>query len=554
MTDARPKNYFALICLVLALGTAALYWPITSHPFILYDDEQYVTANHHVTTGLSRANFIWAFTSGEAANWHPLTWLSHQLDCTLFGLNAGRHHLVNLLFHVANTLLLFVFLRGVTGAVWRSALVAALFAWHPLHVESVAWVSERKDMLSTFFWLLTLMAYVRYAKNVMRDACCVTNNASASPSRITHHASLYYFAALILFACGLMSKPMVVTLPFVLLLLDFWPLQRIYDLRFTIYDCKKLLLEKIPFFVLAAAGSAVTYLVQSIGGAIWVTPLHERLANAAIAYARYVAKTFWPDDLAIVYSHPNHWPLAPALGAALVLLAWTILCVRNWRNQPFLAVGWFWFLGTLVPTIGIIQVGAQSMADRYTYIPSIGLFIVLVWGAADLLLKQPRGKTISLILAGGALAGCVLVTSIQISYWRDSVRLFRHALEVSPDNYIAANCLGKAYEKTGDNAHALILYRAAVEAEPRFPQSQFNYAMSLMVFGETQAALKHLQAAAALEPHNPDIQFDLGIYFSQHNSWTNAVSCFRNALIAHPGFADAQKHLDQILAAHPEAR
>lgn len=530
-----------LICLALALGTVVLYWPITLHPFIIYDDAQYVTDNQHVTTGLSWGNFIWAFKTGEAANWHPITWLSHQLDCTLFGLKAGGHHLMNILFHVANSLLLFIFLRGATGAVWRSALVAALFAWHPLHVESVAWASERKDVLSTLFWLLTLMAYVRYTRS--RDW-------------------LAYSAALIFFALGLMSKPMVVTLPFVLFLLDFWPLKRItageeLNLKFQIPNLKFLaflVLEKFPFFTLAAVGSTVTYLVQASGGALWQTPLTDRLGNAVIAYARYVAKTFWPSDLAIVYSHPKHWPVALALGAALVLLVWTVLCVRNWRKKPYLVVGWFWFLGTLVPTIGIVQVGAQSMADRYTYIPSIGFFIVLAWGAADLLATRPHWKKNSLIIAGGALAGCVLATSTQILYWRDNITLFRRAIEVSPNNYIAANCLGKAYEKTGDKAHALVLYRLAVEQAPRFPQSQFNYAMILMEFGQTQEAVQHLEAAAALESRNPEIQFNLGIYFAQNGSWTNAVNCFRKAVLLRPDLIVAQKQLDQVLAAHPELR
>ncbi len=574
MTEARPKNYFALICLVLALGTAALYWPITSHPFILYDDEEYVTANTHVTTGLSWENFRWAFDGAHAANWHPLTWVSHQADCSLFGVNAGGHHLVNLLFHVANTLLIFVFLRGATGAVWRSAFVAALFAWHPLHVESVAWASERKDVLSTFFWLLTLIAYVRYAQ--LRSSL----NSQLS--------TLNYFAALFFFALGLMSKPMVVTLPFVLLLLDWWPLGRIADCRLPIADCKKLLLEKIPFFVLAAAGSAATYLVQSGAGAVWQTPLTDRLANAVIAYARYVAKTFWPSDLAIVYSHPKHWPVALALGALCVLVVWTVLSVRNWRKQPFLAVGWFWFLGTLVPTIGLVQVGAQAMADRYTYIPSIGFFIALVWGLAAWLATRPRGKIIFAGVMGAALLGCVVVTSIQISYWRSSTALFLHAIEVSPENYVAANCLGKAFEKSGDKARALVLYRNAVELEPRYPQGQFNYAMSLLEFGELAEGLKHLQAAAALEPRNPDIQFDLGQYFVQQGSWTNALTCFSNsvamrpdsafaqfnfgsalfnlgrtaealphfreALRLQPVFPEAKKELEHLLATHPELR
>src|ERR1019366_2539422 len=550
-TSAVPagEKYFALICLVLALGTAALYWPITGHPFIIYDDEQYITANAHITSGLNWTNVVWAFKSGEQANWHPLTWLTHQADCTLFGGSAGGHHFINLLFHVTNTLLLFVFLRGVTGMMWRGAFVAAFFAWHPLHVESVAWAAERKDVLSTFFWLLTLMAYVRYARNAAGDGWRVTGGTVTASSRDTRHASLFYIATLFFFALGLMSKPMVVTLPFVLLLLDFWPLNRISNFKFQISNSEscecppvsifKLVLEKIPFFVLAFTGSAVTYLVQRGGGAVVSQmPWSERFANAVLAYARYTAKTFWPSDLAIIYPHPRHWPVALALGAAAVLTVWTILCVRDWRKRPFFAVGWFWFLGTLVPTVGLVQVGAASMADRYTYIPSIGFFIALVWGAAEF--SQPRGKMILPLLGGVALLGCVWTTSVQISLWRDSITLFRHTMDVTTDNYAAENTLGKAYEKAGDQPHALFLYRAAVAAEPRFPQSQFNLAMCLLTFGQTAEALEHLQAAAALEPRDADIQFDLGIYFAQHASWTNAANCFSNSVLVRPGYAPAQ--------------
>ncbi len=533
----KQSSAFPLICLVLALGTAALYWPITSHPFILYDDEAYVTGNAHVTTGLSWTNTIWAFTSDEAANWHPLTWLSHQLDCSLFALKAGGHHFVNLIFHVVNVLLVFTFLRRATGALWRSALVAALFAWHPLHVESVAWVSERKDMLSTFFWLLTLMAYVRYA----------------TWSEVKNFKpKVFYSLALFFFVCGLMSKPMVVTLPFVLLLLDFWPLNRMTNAGCQARNLKFLLLEKVPFFVLAAAGSAATLLVQSNGGAVWHTSLITRLANAAIAYTRYVAKTFWPDDLAIIYAHPEHWPAAMSIGAALVLVAWTILCVRHWRHKPYLTMGWFWFLGTLVPTIGIIQVGGQYMADRYTYIPSIGLFVVIVWGAADFLMTQPRWKNVFLFVAGGALAGCLVIKSIQISYWRVKIRLFRHSMEVTQDNYIAANCLGSAYDKIGDHARALLFYKASVESQPRFPKSQYNYGMCLIAFGQKEEGLKHLEIAATLTQHDPDIQCDLGNVFAFQESWTNAVSCYQHALLARPDFSRAQKQMQQVLAAHPE--
>ncbi|HEV2693680.1 MAG TPA: tetratricopeptide repeat protein [Verrucomicrobiae bacterium] len=567
MTAERSPKHFALICLVLALGTAALYWPITNHPFILYDDEQYITTNVHVTTGLSWENFKWAFTTGEAANWHPLTWLSHQLDCTLFGLNAGGHHLVSLLFHIANTLLVFIFLRGVTGALWRSALVAALFAWHPLHVESVAWAAERKDVLSTFFWMLTLLAYGRYVRQ---------------------RSWVAYGAALVLFACGLMSKPMVVTLPCVLFLLDFWPLQRMAAVEFEGPGWKTLILEKIPFFVLAVAGSVVTYLVQAGGGAVWHAPLPERLANAVIAYALYFIKIFYPTHLTVIYALPKHWPVLLALGAAALLAVGTMAVMRCRRSKPFLAMGWFWFLGTLVPTIGLVQVGAQAMADRYTYIPSIGLFVALVWGGAEWVAARPEWKKISVVVAGGVLLGCALVTAKQISYWGDNVSLFMHAIEVSPDNYVADNLLGKAFERNGDQVRAVVLYENSVKLEPRFPQSQYNCALSLFALGQTDEGIGHLQAAALLVPRDADTQFALGFYFSKYGSWTNAVNCYSNAVAVRSGFASAQRdygvalgnlgrfgeavghlrealrlqpdlagakeELERVLAAHPEVR
>jgi tetratricopeptide (TPR) repeat protein len=526
MPDARVDHkIIALICLVLVLGTVALYWPLAHFPFILYDDEQYITGNQHVVTGLTWENFKWAFTTGEAANWHPLTWLSHQADCSMFGLNAGRHHFVNVLLHAANAVLVFIFLRVATGAVWRSALVAALFAWHPLRVESVAWASERKDVLSTFFFLLTLIAYVKYA-NALKARFSV--------------AMSFYGLALVLFACGLMSKPMVVTLPFVLLLLDYWPLKRISETGFKIANFSRLLVEKFPFFLLAAVGSVVTYLVQSGGGAVWATPWSERLANAAIAYASYVLNTVRPTELCIVYSHPKHWPFLIAAGAVGLVLIWTIPILLNWRRYPYLAAGWFWFLGTLVPTIGLVQVGAQYMADRYSYIPSIGFFVVIVWGGWEIVLARPQWKNVAVILAGGAVFGCCVLTPIQLSYWRDNVTLFRHAIQISPDNYIAANCLGNAYEKIGDNEHALVLYQAAVESEPRFPQSQFNYAMMLLLFGDKPKAFEHLEAAANLEPHNPDIQYDLAQYFAQAGNWQDAMVCFSNCASLKPDYANAQ--------------
>ena len=542
------RRHIALIGLLLALGTVALYGPITQHPFIHFDDDQYIAANPHVTSGLSGTNFVWAFTTSEQANWHPLTWLSHQLDCTLFGVSPGHHHLVNLLYHVANTLLLFAFLRSATGAVWRSAFVAALFAWHPLHVESVAWASERKDVLSTFFWLLTLLAYLGYTRRVA---------GGDSPPHGRRGAAFYYLAAVVGCACGLMSKPMVVTLPFVLLLLDLWPLNRIAQFPAPsvepgIPGCQpvsvgRLLLEKVPFFALVIAGSLATYFVQSEAGAVAGLPLGERLANAVLAYARYTAKLFWPTDLAIIYPHPRHWPLGLALGAVTLLLVWTFSCVYNWRKSPFLTVGWFWFLGTLVPTIGLVQVGAQAMADRYTYFPSIGLFIVVAWGATSYFSARGWSEFILPCLGGAALLGCVVATAREINLWSDSITLFRHAIEVTTDNYAAENCLGKAYEKNGD-PRALACYRLAVATEPYFPDSQFNLAMALLERNQTAAAFEHMQIAAALEPRNPDFQYDLGIYFSQHNNMTNALACFSNSVALRPAFARAQFALGDALA------
>ncbi len=539
-----------MICVVLALGTLTLYWPITHHPFILFDDEAYIVSNNHVTPGLSGTNFVWAFTTSEQANWHPLTWLSHQTDCTLFGLDAGRHHLVNLLYHTANTLLLFLFLRRATGAVWRSAFVAALFAWHPLHVESVAWAAERKDVLSTFFWLLTLAAYLEYARGL---------SLSISPSSLRRwRPFIWYVLALIGCACGLMSKPMVVTLPCVLLLLDFWPLNRIELLRYRSAEPATfaipprspgwLIMEKLPFFALVIAASLVTYLVQSGGGAVAKTSWPERLANAVLAYARYSAKLVCPTDLAIIYPHPRHWPVPLALGAVLMLAVWTFLCVYNWRRRPFLAAGWFWFLGTLVPTIGLIQVGAQSMADRYTYIPSIGFFIVVVWCAAEWAHTRPQGWIWAATAGAAALLVCGLLTSWQIALWSDGITLFKHAVDSTVDNYAAENVLGKAYEKAGDNLDALVYYQLSVQTESRFPESQFNLATCLLTMGQTDLGIEHLRDAAALEPGDPDIQFDLGVYFSLHRSWTNAIECYSNALVARPNFPRAEFNWGNALA------
>jgi tetratricopeptide (TPR) repeat protein len=521
-----------LICLVLAVVTFGVYWPMTHHDFILFDDPQYITDNAHVTAGVTWRGIVWAFTNDEAANWHPLTWISHMVDCDLFGLYAGGHHLVNLLFHIANSVLLFLWLSRLTGALWRSAFVAAFFAWHPLHVESVAWAAERKDVLSTFFWLLTLMAYTSY---VQRRAKLETKGAP-----------LKYGLALLLFACGLMSKPMVVTLPFVLLLLDFWPLQRFSLSTFNLPLLLRLVVEKIPFFALAVAGSVATYLAQKTGGALWTLtalPPQDRIANALLSYVRYISKTVWPTDMAIIYTHPRHWPVIVTIGCVLVLAAWTGLFLWRLRRNPYLVVGWLWFLGTLIPTIGLVQVGSQSMADRYMYIPSIGLFIVVVWGLNDLLDRWPERKKFLPLAGGAALAGCLAVTSLQLSHWQNSFSLFLHAIDATGDNYVAYNCLGQAFKDAGRKPEATELFLTSVAIESNFPPSQINLAQALDAAGRPGEAEPHYQIAVRLLPQNPDLRYDAGTFFLHQDNMDEAIRQFLAALEVRPAFPQAHNAL-----------
>jgi hypothetical protein len=538
------KNNFRLLGLglVLALGTLALYLPVVHHGFITLDDNQYVTSNPVVQAGLTWAGVKWAFTNVIASNWFPLTWLSHMLDCQLYGMNAAGHHLTSVFFHIANVLLLFIWLNRTTGALWRSALVAALFAWHPLRVESVAWVAERKDVLSAFFWLLTLLAYTRYA------------DFSKGQRR---KAKAFYLLAVFLFACGLMSKPMVVTLPFVLLLADFWPLNRISLADFSIKACRRLLIEKIPFLALTVAESCINFTAQKASGATWSTdalPLHIRLANAVVSYLRYLSNTFWPADLAVIYPYPKHWPFWFVLTAVAVLLVWSITAVLRARQNPFLFFGWFYFLGTLVPVIGLVQVGPQSMADRYTYLPSIGLLIVIVWGADLLLAAQARRLKIAVLAGTAALVACLLITTRQLSYWQNDITLFFHAVKVTSDNYVADAYLGGALETAGLPDVALPFYFESVRITPYFPIAQWNLGLALLRKGRADEASDHLGAAARLVPNDPVIRCYHGKALAAAGNFTAASAEFTEALRLNPGYAEAKICHEEILSAHPELK
>jgi tetratricopeptide (TPR) repeat protein len=537
---------------MLALVTLVVYWPITHHDFTNFDDDGYITGNPHINSGLSWPNIRWGFEHVNAGFWIPLTWISHMVDCQLFGLNPGGHHLTNLLFHITNTLLLFLLLNKLTGALWRSTFVAALFAWHPLHVESVAWACERKDVLSAFFWMLTLLAYTRYAQKqgagikgqAAGGVMCTTKTHDPSSS-LHPPSSFFYGLALFFFACGLMSKPMVVTLPFVLLLLDFWPLERFraQGSGFRVQNVAWLIMEKIPFFTLAAAGSVVTFFTAKVGGAVSTDTFSYRLANVLWAYVRYISKNFWPVDLAVIYTFQSQRLVALAVIAALLLAMCSGAFIFMARRGPYLLTGWFWFLGTLVPAIGIVQVGSQSMADRFTYIPSIGLFILVVWSVNDILISTPHKQITAALLGTATLTGCLALTSIQIKYWRNSITLFRHALAVTSDNYIACACLGQALDAIGQEDEALALCTNAVRIEPNYPPGQFFLGMILLKQGKSGEALGHLSAAVRLAPFDTTMHYNFGKVLLDFDRPNEAAACFNTTLSNNPYFAAAHSGL-----------
>jgi protein O-mannosyl-transferase len=582
------------LCLCLGLVTLAVFLPVAWQGFVNYDDSDYLTENRHVQGGLKLGNLFWAFTTGHASNWHPLTWLSHMLDCQLFALWAGGHHLVSVGFHIANALLLFLLLRRMTGALWRSYLVAALFALHPLHVESVAWASERKDVLSTLFFLLTLWAYLSYRGRsvVSSQWSVVSSSRTMAPGplttdygpRTTGSRLRCYLLALGFFALGLMSKPMLVTLPFVLLLLDYWPLRR-FELespefkvpsqaaaktqraratateygsrtthhapRFTFHVSRlpALLLEKVPFFLLAVSSSVVTFHVQRKGGAVsTVLTLGERIANALVSYARYMGKMFWPKNLSILYPHPGHWPTWQVIASGALVVAITVAILLLARKRPYLAVGWLWFCGTLIPTIGLVQVGIQSMADRYSYIPLIGLFMMLAWGLDELIPERPwRDKALALG-AGAALAACALLTERQIHFWSDSEALFGHAVQVTPNNYLAYNNLGFYLNGKGRTAEAMDNYRKALEINPAYEDALNNLGYAYAGQKKFAEAVPLYEAALRVRPKHAEVHNNLGNSLSELGRIDEAIEHYRIALQENPEHADAHNNLGIALA------
>ena len=529
---SQPRGL--LICLCLTTVIMAVYWPVYNFEFVGYDDDQYVTDNRHVQDGLTSENLLWALSTRQTANWHPLTWVSLILDCRLFGMWAGGYHLVNVLLHVVNTLLLFAVFNRMTAAPWRSAFVASLFALHPLHVESVAWVAERKDVLSTCFLLLTIWAYIRY---------------------IERPTGWRYLSTLGLYALGLMSKPMGVTLPFVLLLLDYWPLGRTRWAKPATGESVKapprqLLKEKLPFLALAAVSCVVTYWAQQAGGT--VVPmvnlsLRMRIANALLSYVGYMGQTFWPTRLAVFY--PLHEMLpAAVMGAAVGLVGITAVVIWRARRAPWLATGWFWYLGMLVPVIGLVQVGAQSMADRYTYVPLIGLFIMLCWSVPCGEIRRRNLKPVASVVAAAVLMVCVVLSVVQVRYWKDTATLFDHALKVTRDNWLAHCNLGMALAQAGRIEEAIGQYQQALRIEPDCADAHYNLGVFLSQTGRIEEAIWHYGQAVRLKPDDADAHNNLGLALQQVGKIENAISHYEQALRINPDDVEVHCNLGMALA------
>jgi Flp pilus assembly protein TadD len=538
---SREFRTHLLVCGALALGTLVVYAPTLGYPFVYYDDHVYVYENPQVQPGLTLDGAYWALTTFHGGNWHPLTWLSLQLDAALYGgLNAGGFHLTNVLLHTANTLLLFVVLSRMTGAVWRSAVVAGLFALHPLHVESVAWVAERKDVLSALFWMLTLAAYLGYVRR-------------PGVGR--------YLLVLLALALGLMAKPMLVTLPCVLLLLDYWPLGRWESA----VSSGRLVLEKLPLFALVLAACIVTCLAQSEGGAmveLQAVPLEARLENALLAYVAYLGQTAWPLHLAVHYPHPGlAVPAEQALGAALFLAVVTALLLVAGRPWPYLAVGWLWYLGTLVPVLGLVQVGDQAMADRYTYVPLIGIFLLLTWGAGDLALawRVPRAGLVAATTL--VLLACAALTWVQVGSWASTLDLWQQAAAVSENSDRAHINLGSCFQKAGRLAEAQEEFAKAVALKPRHVLAHHNLGLVLAARGRHAEAVEHLQKAVALDPQNASAHNDLGYVLQQVGRFEEARAEYRHSIaldagqaLSHYNLASVDMRLGQVDEALAQVR
>jgi len=511
-----------LLSTALVIITLLVYLKSADNGFLSFDDSDYITGNPPVASGITGNNIMWAFTTTHSANWHPLTWLSHMTDVQLYGMNPRGHHLTNIIIHALSSTLLFLLFFRLTSALWQSFFVAALFALHPLHVESVAWAAERKDVLSALFLFLTLFAYAGFVKE--KKTTC-------------------YLLTLLLFALGLMSKPMLVTVPLMMMLMDYWPLKR-YQQNGSALTAQQLsgrvtalAREKIPFFLCSLLSAIITIYAQGTGGAITnmqTMPPGFRLENSLIAYATYLGKTVWPHNLAVLYPIPASYPLWQVSGAVVTVLILTALSLRVVRRYPYIPAGWFWYLFTLLPVIGLIQVGNQSMADRYTYIPHIGIFIIIAWGFSDLTERVRYRKAITALLASAVLIVSSLLTWQQIGYWKDDFSLYSHTLQVTEGNYVINTNLGTVYQRAGDLDAAIGEYRTAIEIKPDFFNAHYNLGVALATRGDLDAAIREYKTALEIQANDPDAHASLGSALARKGDIHSAMMEFQEAVRLKP--------------------
>ncbi|KWT83447.1 tetratricopeptide repeat protein [Candidatus Magnetominusculus xianensis] len=524
-----------VIIIIITLITALSYAGVLKNAFItVYDDNAYVTKNAHVLGGLSVEGIRRAFIVFNDGNWFPLTWISHMTDVSLFGLNPAGHHLTSVIIHILNSALLFIVFTRMTACHWRSGFVAALFALHPLHVESVAWIAERKDVLSGFFWMLTMLTYLRY---------------------VERPGALRYVLTLASFICGLMSKPMVVTLPFVLLLMDYWPLGRVWHGGQTNHQCssaslKRLIVEKIPFFVLSAASSVLTYHVQKTWGAVVssdILPLKSRIANALISYFKYVIMMFNPSKSAVIYPIDERFQVWQVVGAAVFFISITAAAIIFIKRLPYLFTGWFWYAGTLVPVIGIVQVGTAAMADRYTYISFIGLFMILSMVIPNTVVNTRAGRAITAALACAVIIASACYTNKHVKYWHNSITLFERAISVTKENFVAHNHLGAALTDAGRYNEAYIQYTKALQFNYIYVAAHVNFGHLLIYLNRINEAIESYNRAITINPSYASAYHGIGVALLYQNKTTEAIPFLRMAVALNPNLVSARQNLERAM-------
>lgn len=519
-----------LVCLFLSIIILAVYWQVINYDFVDYDDDVYITRNYRIQNGFTLKSLAWSFglRHEEGTYWQPLTWLSHILDFQLYGLKSGMHHLTSLIIHIANSILLFLVFQKMTGEPWKSAFVAALFALHPINVDSVAWIAERKNVLSTLFWILTIFAYISYSDRP---------------------GTYRYLLTFLFFALGLLAKPILVTLPFVLLILDYWPLKRLRLPELLVIS--RLILEKIPFFALSGALIFVSVLSHGGDEAVMATaarPMSLRIANALVSYVNYIGKMLWPHNLAVHYPYPHIVPFWEAAFAGVFLLSVSSLVFLVIKVKPYLAVGWLWFIGTLIPVIGLVQTRIwPAMADRWAYVSFIGLFIIITWGIPELVSQWRRRKTLFAVMATGILSIFTVTTWLQARHWANSITLFDHAIQVTTNNSLAHYNLGTALGKLGRIEEAISHLIEALRLEPNASDIHNNLGVALTIQGRTEEGISHYTKALKINPYDYFAHFNMGVALRNQGKIEEAVRHFEVALQINPDYAEARAELNKLL-------